>query len=187
MRPARVWYVAYGSNVSTARFMRYVNGGETEPGCRDATPPRSSTWASASLRLSFSMQSQRWNGGGVAFVNDDSGGQTIVRAWDISGEQFEDVFSQENRLEIGGHFDWTALARGPVERGSGWYRRAQHVELDFASADQPAVTFTWSTPSPFNTPHVDYVATMRSGLAENHSLPAADIDAYLDRHLATGH
>lgn len=186
MRPARVWYVAYGSNMSKARFSRYLTGGITEAGARDSTPPKSSEWARAPLRLSFAKESQRWDGGGVAFVDDDPQGDTIVRAWDISAEQFEDVFAQENRVDVGGALDWGDLTSGSLEVGSGWYRRVQQVDLGVATAAQPAVTFTWSTPTPQTVPNTDYLAVMRSGLTENVSLDPITIDDYLARHTMIG-
>ena len=50
-----VWYVAYGSNLSQDRFACYVQGGRADrrarrsyPGCRDRTPPRSTSSACGS-------------------------------------------------------------------------------------------------------------------------------------------
>lgn len=180
MFPERVWYVAYGSNVNEARFLRYLNGDADHVGARDTTPPQGNHWAIAPLRLRFAGVSQRWDGGGVAFVDPDPAGAAHVRAWDITCEQFEDVFAQENRREIGSDFDWeTALAGGTV--GESWYRRVLPVDLPFASADQPALTFTWATPLPANPPHNSYASTIATGLSTNPALSPTEIANYLAR------
>jgi hypothetical protein len=185
MRPERVWYLAYGSNVNRARFMRYLAGGETEPGARDASPPARHVWGVVPMRLTFSKESVRWDGGGVAFVDPNQAGQTIVRAWDITADQFEDVFAQENRLDVGTTLDWQAIGTGAYTVGAGWYQRLLPVPLDFASPAQPAVTFTWSSASAYRPPDRRYVETIRSGLGEHDSLDAADVDDYLERHGGT--
>jgi len=182
MRPDRVWYLAYGSNVSETRFHRYLRGGPTESGARDTSSPRRSHWTTAPLRLSFANQSPRWHGCGVAFVDPDPVGTAIVRAWDITGEQFEDVFAQENRADVGATLDWKALAFGPIEAGRGWYRRVLPVEVPIGDG-QPALTFTWAAPLPPNQPHPDYVETMRAGFSEHPDLDSVQIDAYLDDRL----
>ncbi|NNE72512.1 MAG: histone deacetylase [Acidimicrobiales bacterium] len=182
MRPERVWYLAYGSNVDRSRFMRYLAGGVTEPGARDAAPPRQHRWVRAPLRLTFARESVRWEGGGVAFVHSDPAGDAIVRAWDISSAQFEDVFAQENRLPVGTALDWSALRAGSIDHGGGWYRRVLRVPLGFAADRQPALTFTWHRPRPSRTPHPSYVATIRDGLRQHPQLDDAAVDQYLGRN-----
>lgn len=180
MKPERVWYVAYGSNLDGDRFQRYLSGGETEPGARDPSRPRSSAWAAAPLRLCFARESVRWNGGGVAFVDPDRDSEAIVRLWDISADQFEDVFAQENRLAVPTALDWTSmLGSEDLTVGNGWYCRLLRLDLGPASAQQPALTFTWSDASEHRAPHADYLATIRSGLAEHPDLSPTKIDRYL--------
>ena len=178
MTPARVWYLAYGSNVNRSRFLHYLAGGRTESGARDATPPARDIWLRAPLRLTFAKESRKWDGGGVAFVDPDPGGAAIVRAWDITGEQFEDVFAQENRLPVGTALDWPALATGPVSHGTGWYQRLFPVTVSLPGA-QPAFTFSWAEPSSFRPPDDAYAGAIRTGLLQNPAMTTADVDAYL--------
>lgn len=178
--PKRVWYVAYGSNVNEQRFLRYLNGDSDHVGARDSTPPVASHWTTAPLHLRFAGESQRW-GGGVCFVDPDPDATAFVRAWDITAEQFEDVCAQENRRSIGEPFDWAAVMAGPTVIGSSWYAQILPVELPFASAEQPALTFTWTTRFPLNAPSPTYRDTIASGLADHPDLSPEQIATYLDR------
>lgn len=186
MRPERVWYLAYGSNVNETRFLRYLQGGPPEPGARDATPAAQSAWCEVPYRLTFGLESQRWQGGGVAFLDvaeapaGNPTTMTTVRAWDITSEQFEDVCAQENRGEVGTALDWQALAAGPVNlAGSSWYRHVLPVAGLDLPVDQPALTFTSPIPVPANAAHDSYLNTIRQGLAEHPDLSSDDIDDYL--------
>jgi len=178
MAPERVWYVAYGSNINESRFLRYLEGDDNHVGARDATHPIDARFAVAPLRLRFAGESKRW-GGGVCFVNPDPAGTAYVRAWNITAEQFEDVFAQENGRPVGESFPWeTAMAAAAVI-GSRWYARVLHVDLPFATAEQPALTFTWTTPLPLNQPAPAYRETVAAGLSEHPDLTPAMIDTYL--------
>jgi len=181
VKPQRVWYVAYGSNVNETRFLRYLQGESDHVGARDATPPRASAWAVAPLALQFAGTSQRWDGGGVAFVDPDPAASAFVRAWDITSEQFEDVFAQENRRQVGSSLDWDAMSHGDVVVGTSWYRRIVRLDLAFANLEQPALTFTWQEPVPLNPPHESYRSTIATGLAENPALTEEQIEDYLAR------
>lgn len=183
MQPTRVWYLAYGSNINAARFLRYLQGGPPEPGARDATPPLSSAWTTVPHRLMFGLESKRWNGGGVAFLDTAEAGSAasaIVRAWDITTEQFEDVCAQENRTDVGTPLDWAALAKGPVTLDhASPYRYVLPVAVDGLPIDQPAITFTSPEPIPPNPPGETYLNTIRAGLADHPDLNAEAVDAYL--------
>lgn len=180
--PDRVWYVAYGSNVNKTRFLRYLAGDSDHVGARDTTPPAHDHWTVAPLQLQFAGESKRW-GGGVCFVDPDPGATAYVRAWSITAEQFEDVFSQENRRAIGSGFDWQAVMAGPAVIGQSWYAQVLPVELPFASPRQPALTFTWTRRLPLNLPAPAYRDTIASGLVEHPDLSHAEIDTYLGHSL----
>jgi hypothetical protein len=181
MRPERVWYLAYGSNVNEGRFLRYLLGDDDHRGARDTAVPLRNEWVLAPLRLTFAKESVRWNGGGVAFVDPDPAGATWVRAWDITAEQFEDLFAQENRLPADSVLDWARVAAGPHDVGTGWYRRVLPLGDALGRDDQPVLTFTWHEPSAFTTPNDAYADTIAAGLADNPALSPADIAAYLSR------
>lgn len=179
--PDRVWYLAYGSNVNEARFLRYLDGDDSHRGARDATPPARSVWTEAPLRLRFAGESTRWGDGGVCFVDPDPAARCHVRAWDITAEQFEDVFAQENRLPGTIELDWPAFTTRPTEVLTSWYGRIVPVDLAIASPRQPALTFTWHKRLPVNPPSVAYRETIEAGLAENPALSPAEIMTYLDQ------
>lgn len=185
-RPARVWYLAYGSNLHLPRLRRYLEGGdaakgETEAGARDPAAPTDNFFVQLPFRLRFSGSSQRWSGGGVAFVDPDPGATAWFRAWNVTAEQFEDIFNQENRRPVGTPLDWAELLAGTEhEVGESWYRRIMRVPLD--NVDEPALTFTSATTAPSNPPHEDYAATIRRGLGDHPRLDEASIAAYLAPH-----
>jgi len=105
-----IWYLCYGSNMWKPRFMCYISGGQVEgmsracQGCRDTTPPLASEWLTISNALFFGHESTHmWGLGGVAFLDPipEDGISTITRLYKITKQQFNDVFSQENREKLG--------------------------------------------------------------------------------------
>ena len=176
--PNRVWYLAYGSNVNEQRFLRYLQGDDSHLGARDSSEPTESVWAQLPFELTFERQSQRWKGGGVAFVHPSAEHTAWFRAWNISGEQFEDVFAQENRTPVGTGLDWNAIASGSVDVGTGWYRRIMATsETDLG--DISGLTFTTADRQTMSTPSPDYAETIAAGLKENPHLSPHEADAYL--------
>lgn len=180
-----MWYLAYGSNINPERFRLYLEGGVTEPGARDATPPTDDAWFELPFRLNFALASQRWSGGGVAFVHPSTERTAWFRGWNITAEQFEDVFAQENRRPVGSALPWDELAAGShVDVGDAWYRRIFAVGgLGLA---QPAFTFTTVDELALNPPHDDYRSTIAAGMAEHPSLDSAAVEAYLDASILPG-
>ncbi len=73
-RTGLIWYVAYGSNLSRARFGCYLTGGtpvgarRANPGARDPSPPRADTALTLPGQVYFADTSAMW-GGGVAFYD----------------------------------------------------------------------------------------------------------------------
>ena len=108
-----VWYVAYGSNLWSERFHLYIEGGSnpdvqagrTFTGCRDTTPPR--TWQRVELpgEVYFAKRSSAWQNGGVAFLHTEADATFVGRAWQVTRQQYFDVFDQENGREIAGLHD----------------------------------------------------------------------------------
>ena len=166
-----VWYAAYGSNLSRARFLTYLTGGlaprNSRPhhGARDRSPPLDDRRVELSFDVYFAGESKRW-GGGVAFLDPVASTEPVAigRAWLITHEQFEDVIAQENGA-VTAPVDPTAITRGQSDLGlGGFYDRL----LVFDEWDGvPVVTFT--TPvrrEPPARPSAAYLATMADGLAE---------------------
>src|SRR5699024_2242991 len=68
----RIWYVSYGSNMSSERLRCYIEGGRPpggnvdHVGARDRTPPIDTAGVILPGRLYFAGESRTW-GGGMAF------------------------------------------------------------------------------------------------------------------------
>lgn len=148
-RPTHVWYASYGSNMDEQRFLTYIEGGTPKgtttrhTGSRDQTPPQGDIPIRFPGRMHFAYASGRWDGGGVAFVDSDTAGHALGRAYLITSRQFDDVVSQENgrvprqdnQLPIG-----DAIEKGKVRaEGLGLYNTLVHIG-DYQGA--PVITFT---------------------------------------------
>jgi hypothetical protein len=181
-----VWYASYGSNLFATRFACYIQGGRpagstrTCTGARDKRPPVDSVAFDIPYRLYFTGTSQSW-GGSPAFIDThrSDAHRSLVRAYLISWEQFEDVVAQENSREVApisvGH-----LSDGAIDRiGPGRY----DTLLCLGERDEvPIVTITapWtlSTVVP-GEPSLAYLAMLIAGLREAHELGDEDIVDYL--------
>jgi gamma-glutamylcyclotransferase (GGCT)/AIG2-like uncharacterized protein YtfP len=173
------WYVGYGSNLSAARFRRYLDG------CRDRSEPW--RWAPVEVRhrLLFARQSTRWGGGGVAFLDPspDPAERTLGRGWLLTWEQLADVQAQECRLAPGS-VEVPVVdqeAEPVVTVPDRWYG----CLLPLGQLDGwPMVTVTdaGAAALPPNPPGPAYRAVIARGLVETHGLTTAEADAYLARH-----
>lgn len=174
---AFAWYVAYGSNLSAARFGRYLER------CRDPAEPW--RWAAVEVphRLLFARESRHWGGGGVAFLHPETspGAGTMGRAWLLTREQFADVLAQECGLAVGS-VEILDLEPGCLVAGPGhWYGCV--VPLGRLEG-WPMVTFTDETAADLvpGRPGAAYRAVLAEGLAETHGLSPDEADAYIARH-----
>src|SRR5918993_1141915 len=112
----RLWYVAYGSNLSLDRFRVYLRGG-----------------------LRFVGVSSVW-GGGMAVYDAGAAGQIAARAYLITAEQFVDILAQEMRLEPDLDADLTPVQEtGWHTFGAGRYQTLSHLGI---RDDLPMLTFT---------------------------------------------
>lgn len=101
-----VWYAAYGSNLSYARFTTYLAGGTPEgrtrpqAGASDPTPPAADRPYLLRRPLVFARDAPSWGGGGVAFVgaDEDPDALTYARIYLITAGQLREVHAQENDL-----------------------------------------------------------------------------------------
>ncbi len=102
-----VWYAAYGSNLSRARFDCYIKGGRPEgalhdyPGCRDRTDPETTLPWRLDGALVFGKESRAWTGHGVAFLDLSRKERARSRIYLVTREQFEDITAQENHVPAG--------------------------------------------------------------------------------------
>ena len=180
----RLWYVAYGTNLSRGRFQIYLEGGRPAaggrhlPGCRDPLGPHRDVALMVPGGIRFVGVSTIW-GGGMAVYDARAAAQVAVRAYLITAEQFVDVLAQEMRLTPP-----VKLDLGPV-RESGWHSlgpgRYQTLAQLGTYDDLPMLTFTSAAVAdhPVNAPTDDYLRTMALGLREAHDWSAGQIGRYL--------
>lgn len=188
-RGGDVWYVSYGSNMSSVRLACYIEGGcppggtRTNPGARDPRPPRRSIGVELPGAVYFAGTSSQW-GGGVAFYDHEAPGPTAGCAYLVTAEQFADIAAQEmyripdpedplQEVVLGG------LDNGRHHVGPGHYETLVEVgRIDGA----PMLTFT--APHgidhvPHTAPSAEYLAMLRAGLHESHGWDEQRIEAYL--------
>jgi hypothetical protein len=180
----RIWYVAYGSNLSRERFCYYLRGGQPDgserdfPGCRDTSDPSDSFGLLITGGVYFAGRSSGWRAG-MAFYDPHADGQVAARAYLITAEQFIDVLAQETRQSPGITLDLAPAFRGDrYSKGVGGYsvlvRVGEHQGV-------PLVTFTRdqrTTPS-LAAPSAAYLQAMARGLHEAHGWSQMRIGHYL--------
>lgn len=187
--PDYVWYACYGSNLCRERLMIYISGGrlpggEREyPGARNDAPPSDDRPFTIGHSLYFAHRSSAWNGGGVAFVRvqPSPDAATYARLYRITGEQFSDIFGEENRYPDFNRYDWREILTKPSTSllGNRWYGTI----LNFGKLnDEPVLTFTWDprrAAIPYNPPNASYLQRIAAGLSACHGLPHGAIVDYL--------
>ena len=176
-----IWYVAYGSNLSSGRFCTYLQGGQPEgsernyPGCRDATDAVDSFGLLITGGVYFAGQSSGW-GAGMAFYDAGAIGEVAARAYLITTEQFVDVLAQETRRPPGMTLDLEPLFQGDSSStGAGGLVRVGE------RGGMPLVTFTRArtAASLLVAPSAPYLAAMAIGLHEAHGWSEVQINRYL--------
>lgn len=186
-----VWYVAYGSNLLTERFLAYLQGSPAgtrfghHDGAADPRPPRDTRSATITHRLYLAGTSQRW-GGSVAFVELASrpDAVTYARGYLISCQQLEAVAGQENgRGSVGlpeRTWDLPEGASIGLDLDGKYDALIRLADID----DRPAVTLTTSRDLPAGAAVPAYEALVRDGLRSWGPLGDAEIDDYLRRAVA---
>lgn len=200
-RPAKVWYASYGSNLNRARFLSYVEGGKVEgshtthEGCRDNKLPLDDMPIRFSGRMHFAASSGRWDGGGVAFMDNDTAGHALGRAYLISMQQFDDVVAQENGKKPGDiSVDTKKVFNDGMDEVSTYALYGTMVHIgDYENA--PVFTFTGrfsaqealesgspgskSTASATNQPSNNYIRMIGSGLEETFGMSVDEQADYI--------
>ena len=153
MKNQYVWYVTYGSSMRKEQLLAYINGGlfrangKTYRGCTDKSPPLRDKPFLLPFDLYFGNESKSWNGSGVAFIDADTPGVTLGRAYLITEEQFFEIQKQAGASDK-------------------WYGKV--VELSFGVNDIPYKTFTSKIRRPENKPSKNYLNTFFEGLCETY-------------------
>lgn len=183
----RLWYVAYGTNLSRARFRVYLQGGRPAggardyPGSRDPLAPERDVSLMIPGGIRFVGVSSVWGGGGMAVYDARADGEVAARAYLITAEQFVDILAQEMRLEPGLDVDLAPVQEtGWHTFGPGRYQTLGHLGI---RDDLPMLTFTSADVEghPVNPPSEAYLRTMAVGLRESHGWTSTQIGGYLAR------
>ncbi|MRX43998.1 histone deacetylase [Agromyces kandeliae] len=179
----RVWYVAYGSNLSSERFRCYVAGGRPEGGartyvgCRDRTEPVADAPVDLPGAVYFGGRSRVW-GGGMATYDPHARGSVAGRAYLLTVGQLADVVAQETRTPIEGALDLGRMhpSTGRLHLGPGRYRTLVRVG---ARRGLPLVTLAGDAAHDIAAPSAAYLRTMAAGLRESRGWPPSIVGRYL--------
>ena len=180
----RLWYVAYGTNLSIARLRCYLRGGRLPgvqrqySGCRDRNDPAATFATMVPGEIYFTGQSSVW-GGGMAVYDADRPGWVAARAYLLTASQFGDVLAQEMRQQPGVEIDLTPVHRaGRHSYGAGRYQTLVRVG---SRSGLPMLTFTSGQHAreDLNPPTAGYLRTMVLGLRESHGWSHRRIGAHL--------
>ena len=163
----KIIYAAYGSNLLKERFLVYIKGGNYKGkdycGCRDKSDPIDRGWMFIPYRLYFAKKSSRWENKGVAFIScekePDENYHTVVRLWEITKEQFNDIWKQEGK-----YLYYKKLYLG-IRDGIEIY----------------TITGDWIQES--NYPSKSYLEIIKKGLKETTGWNDAEIDEYLNKFI----
>jgi len=175
-----IWYASYGSNISTARFMCYINGGKaigaltSEEGCKDNTPPIKSSTLQINRQQYFKKSAKRWQGKGVAFLGvEESVDTTLGQMYLITKDQFADVVKQENGIRVNQFLDLKleeANRIGYATVTKGWYGRIMYLG---EKEGYPIYTFTSPESfddEPYKGPSREYIQMISRGIFEHYEL-----------------
>ncbi len=176
-----VWYAAYGSNLSRARFDCYIKGGRAEGATREYEPsrdpsdPRSDRPWHLPGALVFGKESLNWTGGGVAFLDTDSKEKARGRLYLVTHSQLEDIVAQENHRPVGGVTLPSIATDYRTDLEQGFYPLVIGLgELD----DHPIATIT-DRLSEHRKPTPAYLRHVAQGLRESHHMSDYQIADYL--------
>jgi hypothetical protein len=181
-----VWYVAYGSNLLTARFHAYITGcGDEAPwgahrGSTDTTLPAGDRQVVVPYAVFFGGDSLRWNGACCFCPVEQPSAErlpVVGRAWLVRWGQLADIVAQENRLpssaaslpdQVPGPTEPVRVIDGVID-----------LLLGMEAIDgHPACTLASSRPAPAAPPSSSYRLVLAAGMAEM-GLP----DDVAERHL----
>lgn len=188
-----VWYAAYGSNLSTARFRCYLEGGRPVGATRTyELCPHGATFldtrpVAIDRQLQFGRRSITWDGGGVAFLGHEPSPRhrTLGRVYLLELPQLAHVARQENRLGRDDDADliaWELLREQLPSVLPMPASRYYNVLLPLGELEgRPIVTLTGPAGAvPPNRPSPPYRDTIVQGLRETWpALSEAEIDEYL--------
>ena len=186
----KVWYAVYGTNLNVPRFSCYIKGGipegtsKTDIGCHDKTMAIDGGKILIPLQLYFAQKSPRWENKAVGFVNSkiNLAIRTLGRKYLITKDQFEDVFKQENGIDIEKkiHIDFNnAREKGAITLQKSWYGR-----VIFLGEEEGIPIYTLTAHWDFKyeeiaSPSYSYIRHIIMGIKQTYNLFDEQIAEYL--------
>src|SRR5215831_8719885 len=175
----QLWYVAYGSNIST----RYFSSRFSDVGGARGKIWHGESWIWLPYQLYFATSSRTWEGSAVAFLSLEysSSARSVGRAYLINAEEFAEVLAAEHgAIPLEWDFDLSSL---PVGKWCPLPTRAKYnAVLRLPDIERrPAYTITTARAFEHRDPDEDYLTTCREGLADCPMLE--DADAYIQTAL----
>ncbi len=176
-----VYYLSYGSNMDSERFLCYIRGGSFpgravhHTGCRDTSLPKERTYYRFKNEVAFTIFSKWWDGLACG-VKEEKSEEDCSHgiAYLITRQQFLDVMSQECGLDAGTStletaIDWTALhSKGAIEV----LPDHNYGKLLFVGTlkEYPVYTFThpaslWTSKKAVRTASAPYLSVIAKGLS----------------------
>lgn len=151
-----IWYACYGSNLSSTRFQRYLDG------CGGNVSETESRSFTADGTLYFAADSGTWGRGkGVAFFDESASGTVMMRIYKLSRSQFLSVKAQE-----GSKYS-RELALGTIDNVPVFTLTAPEKQKDL------------------HVPSTDYVNTILKGLKETYpNVSETVLLSYVFKHIA---
>lgn len=180
----RVWYVAYGSNLASARFNCYLSGGRpidslrSYPGSRDAAQPTDDRAVRIPGMIRFTGVSTVW-GGGSAVYDPQPPTRVAGRAYLVTTGQLCDIAAQEMHRRPDADLDLNELlTAGAQHVGSGRYDTLLNLG---ALEGLPMITVTARSPldARLTPPSAPYLRVIGDGLRETHGWDAQQVADYL--------
>lgn len=186
----KVYYISYGSNLLSERFITYITGGyvkgntKNHVGSRDKSLPKNKIHLKLRGTIIMSGHSKNW-GGGYAFYNPNIKMDTVLASgYLITWQQFEDVTAQENGLNPG---DITIDLSQIIKKGSILIERGQYDKIIFLGYYDgvPMLTFTSSTVDELTKSIASkaYIDVIEDGIRETFksNITESEITAYINK------
>ena len=163
-----VWYACYGTNMSEERLTYYIRGGvypvngvRYRP-CTDTSLWKKTTVGSYPGRMYFSNHSPSWEHQGVAFYDRNGEGETVMKLYLITWEQFLEIQEKEGS-------------------GRNWYGMIEQLD-EFDGI--PVLTMTsWEPHRNDVRPVSKYLDVIRKALVLECGMTEEGAEQYLDRCL----
>ncbi|RZJ71560.1 hypothetical protein [Flavobacterium sp.] len=182
-----VWYAVYGSNLSSGRFIHYIQGGNSsgstkacEP-CNDTSLPQKEQLFELQHELVFARSSTQWQNGGVAFIDREPSAQTktLAKLYLITKEQFNHVA----RWETGGNpieeinIDEAISEGSTVFKHPSWYGMVLYLgqvdDIPVLTLTDEAIIKVYTKPSP------QYLTQIVNGLRDTYNFSSDQTYQYL--------